>query len=117
MMKSFFRSFIGFGTSAIILNTLWGIITGIFGLKGGWISGFILTGTLWYFNHYKGFVDNNKEAAFIDMGLAVAICSFSRDSFINGIKEVIDSMPTLICVITGGIIAGVLAGIIKRNSN
>ncbi len=34
MMKSFFRSFIGFGTSAIILNTLWGIITGIFGLKG-----------------------------------------------------------------------------------
>lgn len=114
-MKTFFRSSLGFGISAIILNTVWGIITERFGLKGGWISSFVLTGTLWYFNHYLGMVENRKESAFIDMGLAVAICSFSRDGLKNGLDGIITSLPTLLCVITGGVIAGVIAGYIKKH--
>nr|WP_172596801.1 hypothetical protein [Clostridium butyricum] len=36
-MKSFLKSTLGFGIAAIILNTLWGVITSRIGLKGGWI--------------------------------------------------------------------------------
>ena len=114
-MKSFLKSTLGFGIAAIILNTLWGVITSRIGRKGGWICGFILTGTLWYVNHYLGIVENRKESAFIDMGFAVAICSFSRDFLKNGLEGIVTSAPTFICVIIGGTIAGVVAGIIKRH--
>lgn len=112
--KIFLRSTLGFCAAGIVLNTAWGIFVNMFGIEGGWISALVLTGTLWYVNHYLGIVENKGEAVFVDMGLAVGLCSLIRDSLLNGISGFISSMPTFICVLIGGVIAGILGGYLQK---
>ena len=113
-IKIFLRSTLGFCMAGIVLNNAWSIFVNKFGIKGGWISALILTGTLWFINHHLGMVENKKEAMFIDMGLAVGLCSLIRDSLLKGISGLVSSMPTFICVLIGGAIAGILGGYLQR---
>lgn len=110
----FLRSTLGFCMAGIVLNNAWSIFVNMFGIKGGWISALILTGTLWFINHHLGVVENKKEAMFIDMGLAVGLCSLIRDSLLKGISGLVSSMPTFACVLIGGVIAGVLGGYLQK---
>ena len=48
------------------------------------------------------------------MGLAVGLCSLIRDSLLKGISGLVSSMPTFICVLIGGAIAGILGGYLQR---
>jgi|SRR5471030_210558 len=112
-MKKFIKSTFGFCLSAVVINGCWSIFTNEFGVRGGWISALILTGTMWFVNHHIGLVENTEEAIFIDMGLAVGISSLFRDTIIKGIGALASSFPTFICMIIGGTLAGVLAGAIK----
>ena len=116
-VKIFLRSTLGFCMAGIVLNTAWSIFVNKYGVKGGWISALVLTGTLWFINHYLGIVENKKEAVFIDMGLAVGLCSLIRDSLLKGISGFLSSMPTFICVLIGGAIAGVLGGYLQKILN
>lgn len=113
-IKIILRSTLGFCMAGVILNTAWSIFVNMLGIEGGWISALLLTGTLWYINHYLGIVENKKEAVFIDMGVAVGLCSLVRDSLLNGITGFESSIPTFLCVLTGGIIAGVLGGHLQK---
>lgn len=113
--KIFLKSTLGFCAAGIVINAAWGVFVNIFGVEGGWISALLLTGTLWYINHYLEIVENKSEAVFIDMGLAVGLCSLVRDSLLKGISGFVSSMPTFICVLIGGIIAGVLGGYFQKN--
>ena len=110
----FLRSTLGFCMAGIVLNNAWSIFVNMFGIKGGWISALILTGTLWFINHHLGIVENKKEAMFIDMGLAVGLCSLIRDSLLKGISGFVSSIPTFVCVLIGGAIAGVLGGYLQK---
>jgi hypothetical protein len=112
-MKKFVKSTFGFCLSAVVINGFWSIFTDKFGVLGGWISALIFTGTMWFVNHYMGVVENTEEAIFIDMALAVGISSVFRDTIVNGSSALFNSMPTLICMIIGGILAGTLVGLIK----
>lgn len=112
-MKKFVKSTFGFCLSAVVINGCWSIFTDKFGIFGGWISAFIFTGTMWFLNHYIGLVENKEEAIFIDMGLAIGLASLFRDSIANGINALISSLPTFICMIIGGTLAGVLVGLIR----
>lgn len=47
-------------------------------------------------NHHEGLIENEEDAAFIDMGLGVAICIVMRDTLIHGVGELISSLPTFI---------------------
>lgn len=113
-MKKFFRSTFGFCLSAIVINGFWHIFTDKFGPLGGWLSALIFTGTMWFVNHYMGLVDNTEEAIFIDMGLAVGLSTLFRDTIVNGINALMSSMPTFIFTIIGGVMAGIVAGLAKR---
>lgn len=113
-IKSFTKSVFGFSMAALVINGGWGIFTNRFGAKGGWISALILTGSMWYVNHYLGMIDNKEGAVSIDMGMAVGLSLIVRDVLKNGISGLQDSFPTLICVCIGGIVGGVIAGYIQK---
>lgn len=113
-MKKVMKSIFGFCLSAVVINGFWHIFTDTFGPLGGWLSALIFTGTMWFVNHYIGLVDNTEEAIFIDMGLAVGLSSLFRDTIVNGINALISSFPTFIFTIIGGVLAGILVGLAKR---
>ncbi|MDD3225891.1 MAG: hypothetical protein PHX70_14530 [Clostridium sp.] len=113
----FLKSSFGFCITGIIINSYWSIFTNKLGVKGGWISSLILIGTLWTINHHFGLVENKKEAVFIDMGLAIALCSLTRDSVLTGTNGLLSSLPTFVCVSIGGILAGIIGGYIQKIKN
>ncbi len=113
----FLKSSFGFCITGLITNGYWSIFTDKLGVKGGWISSLILIGTLWFINHHLGFVENKKGSVFIDMGLAIALCSLTRDSILTGTSGLLSSTPTFICVSIGGILAGIIGGYIQRIKN
>lgn len=115
--KIILKSTLGFCIAGIIINGGWGIFVNMFGVEGGWISALVLTGVAWYISHYVGIVENKKEAVFIDIGFAVGLSSLVRDSLLNGITGFESSMPTFLCVLAGGIIAGVLGGYFQKILN
>lgn len=116
-MKRFIKSMFGFFMAAVVINTGWGFFPKLFGVRGGWISALIFTGSMWYLNHYKGLVNNEQDAAFIDMGLAIGLSLIVRDLIKNGAQAMIGSLPTLSCVCIGGILAGVAGGYIQKFKN
>ncbi len=114
----FLRNFFGYFIASLVINGFWSIIVNKFGIIGGWISAFFLTGTMWFLNHYNdGLIINNEEAVFIDMALGIAFGTFFRDIFRYGIKALAGSMPTFICLSIGAVTAGIVSGIIEKNIN
>lgn len=111
----FLRGMVGFCIAAILINGLWGIFTNYFGVFGGWIVAFVITGTMWFMNHHLGLIENEKNDAFIDMGLGIAICSLMRDTFKHGVVGLVSSIPTFVFIAIGAVSAGVIAGLIEKN--
>lgn len=111
----FFRGTLGFFLAAIVINSFWSVFTNIFGVLGGYISAFILTGSMWFLNHYIGLIENDEDSAFIDMALGIAISIVVRDSMIHGVSSVVSSMPTFAWVTIGAVLGGCSAGVIERN--
>lgn len=116
-VKLFIKSVVGFSSAAIIINKFWSYFPERFGLIGGWLSALILTGTMWYINHYKGMVSNKKDAAYVDMGLAIGLAIIVRDIINNGFTAAEGSIFTLIYVLIGGIIGGIAGGIFQKKYN
>ncbi len=110
----FLRGVIGFSLAAIIINTLWGVFVAYFGVLGGYVSAFILTGSMWFLNHYIGIIQNEEDAAYIDMGLGIAVSLVVRDMINKGAISIISSMPTFFCISVGAILGGIAAGLIEK---
>lgn len=98
---------IGTAIAGMFVMSVWGAFAGKYGIGGGWFAGFIIIGTMWFMNHYIGMVYNN--GAFIDMALGIGVAGTMRDVFNNGIQVGIESLPTLLTVIVGGIVGGYTA--------
>lgn len=111
----FFRGTLGFFLAAIVINSFWGVFTNILGIFGGYISAVILTGLMWFLNHYMGLIENDEDSAFIDMALGIAISIIVRDSIIHGASSMVSSMPTFVCVTIGAVLGGCVAAVIERN--
>ena len=116
-MKRFVKSMFGFVMATIVINSCWSFFPEIFGVKGGWISALVFTGGMWYLNHYKGIIHNEQDAAFVDMGLAIGLSLIVRDLIKNGSQGMQSSLPTLLCVCIGGILAGIVGGYIQKFKN
>jgi len=58
----------------------------------------------------------DKDSGYIDMGLAVGVCVFLKQAFIEkSTQSLVSAIPTLICVITGAVIGGVVAALIEKD--
>ncbi len=103
---------IGTAIAGMFVMSVWGAFAGAYGIAGGWFAGLIIIGTMWFMNHYIGLVHN--KGAFIDMALGIGVAGTMRDVFNNGIQAGVESLPTLITVIVGGIIGGYMAAKLEK---
>jgi hypothetical protein len=109
----FFKSTLGYFLASVIINGFWGIFTNKFGVFGGYLAAFCLTGSSWYISHYLGLIKHDEDSAFIDMGLGVAICLVTKGYLLNGINSLISSIPTFLLIAIGAILGGYVSVVIE----
>lgn len=97
----------GFAIAGMFVMSVWGAFAGAYGIGGGWFAGFCIISIMWFLNHFVGIIDN--PGSWVDMALGIGICGTMRDVFLFGGQAGVDSLPTLICVLIGGILGGVTA--------
>ncbi|MFZ5969270.1 MAG: Lin0368 family putative glycerol transporter subunit [Bacillota bacterium] len=107
---------IGGAIAGIFVMSVWGKFAESYGIAGGWFAALIIIGTMWFLNHHIGILHNPPEGAWVDMALAIAVCGTLRPVFSAGsLSPLIDSMPTLVVVIIGGIAGGIAAAGIQKD--
>ncbi len=112
MLMKKIGSILGYAIAGIFVMSVWGAFVETYGIGGGWFSGFIIISVMWFLNHYIGLIAN--EGAAVDMALGIGITGTMRDVFLKGTQAGIESLPTLACVIIGGIIGGSMAVAIEK---
>ncbi|MBP3040903.1 hypothetical protein J9303_15555 [Bacillaceae bacterium Marseille-Q3522] len=111
----FLRGVIGYCIAGMLVMSVWGPLSGDYGILGGYIAAFIIISPMWFMNHYVGLINNENESAWVDMALGIAICGTMRDTFMNGGDVLVDSLPTLSFVAIGAIVGGVAAAYIEKD--
>lgn len=114
----FLRSTLGYMIAGMIVMSVWGWLAGSYGMLGGFVGAILIIGPMWYMNHYVGLIQNDDDAAFVDMALGIAVTGVMRDVFSAGSNAgavFVDTLPTLGLVVLGGIIGGVVAALIEKD--
>lgn len=111
----FLRSTIGYMIVGMIVMSVWGAFAEAYGIIGGFFAAFIIIGPMWYMNHYLGLIKHDADSAFVDMGLGIAICGTFRDAFMKGFGTIADSLPTILLIIVGATIGGLVAAKIEED--
>ncbi|HEL1613201.1 Lin0368 family putative glycerol transporter subunit [Streptococcus suis] len=111
----FLRSTIGYMIAGMIVMSVWGAFAEAYGIIGGFFAAFIIIGPMWYMNHYLGLIKHDADSAFVDMGLGIAICGIFRDAFMKGFGTIADSLPTILLIIVGATIGGLVAAKIEED--
>lgn len=109
------RAILGYSIAGILVMSVWGGFSEAAGFIGGYVGAIVLIGPLWFMNHYLNLVNNKSNAAFVDMGLAIAICGIFRDLFTQGLNSLIHSIPTIILVVLGGALGGIIAFAVEKD--
>lgn len=110
----FLRAMLGFLIAAVMVTTLWGEFVEFYGIVGGWIAAFIIIGPMWLMNHYLELIPNDKDAAFVDMGLGIAVCGVVKGTLIYGMSGLLLSLPTLAYVVIGAVVGAVTAVAVEK---
>lgn len=110
----FLRSMVGYMIAGAIVMTVWNEL-GSFGIFGGYLAAGIIIGPMWFMNHYINLTGNEDDAAFVDMGLAIGVCGIMRDTMLNGSEAFMGSLPTIMLVIVGAIVGGVVAAAFEKS--
>lgn len=111
----FLRGVIGYCIAGMFVMSVWGPLANNYGIMGGFLAAFIIIGPLWYMNHYVGLIENDDNAAFVDMAVGIAICGTMRDFFMNGGSALQESLPTLSLVAIGAVTGGVVSALIEKD--
>ena len=93
--------------AGMFVMSVWGAFAGAYGIAGGWFAGLAIIGIMWFLNHFIGIINNDGAA--VDMAAGISVAGFMRVVFIEGVQAGIDSLPTLIVVVLGGIAGGITA--------
>lgn len=104
----------GYCIAGMIVMSVWSQL-GTYGIFGGFLAAVIIIGPMWYMNHYINLTGNEDDAAFVDMGLAIAVCGIMRDTFIQGGHAFVSSLPTILLVIVGATLGGITAAFIEKD--
>jgi len=110
------RTIVGSAIAGIFVMSVWGAFASKYGIVGGWFAGFIIIGTMWFFNHCLGVINNKAGAAPVDQALGIGIAGSMRDVFMAGsITPLMESLPTLLFVGLGGIAGAVCATLFQQD--
>lgn len=111
----FLRSTLGYMIAGMLVMSVWDAFSAQYGIVGGFFSAFIIIGPMWFMNHYVGLIDNPDEHAFVDMALGIGITGISRDFFLKGGSELVETLPTLFLVVLGAVIGGLVSAAIEAD--
>ncbi|HFI0149294.1 TPA: hypothetical protein ACGO3A_000033 [Streptococcus suis] len=111
----FVRSTLGYMVAGMIVMSVWGAFANAYGIVGGYFAAFIIIGPMWFMNHYLGLIKHDPDSAFVDMGLGIAICGIFRDAFMNGFSTIADSLLTMLLVIVGAVLGGLVAAKVEED--
>lgn len=117
-MRRAIISIIGYSLAPIFVFTVWGEFVEVWGVIGGWFAGLAVIGPMWFLLHYNGLVEQESDAAFVDLGLAVGVGGIFQGVFSGlGMAGLIGAMPTIIVVVLGAIAGGFAAGMINKTED
>jgi hypothetical protein len=111
----YIRTIIGAAIAGILAMSIWGAYASAYGVAGGWLAAIMIIGIMWFLNHFVGLIHN--PGASVDMALGIAVTGTMRDIFIKGPQNAMDSVPTLLLVVLGGITGGIVAVMCQRSIN
>lgn len=110
------RNTLGFLIAGVLVMSIWDGYVNPYGIAGGYAGAIIIIGPLWYLNHKLGLIHQDPDVAFVDMALGIGIAGLARDYFLaQDFSVIVDAVPTLLYVILGGVIGGVVAAYIERD--
>lgn len=113
----YLSSFIGAAIVGALVFGLWPELWMSYGILGGWMAAGVLIGICWFMNHFLEVIWNPAGEAWVDMGWAVGAAGimWGLVRFYPNCNFV-DAIPTLICCLIGGGLAGWLAAKVKRSN-
>lgn len=108
------RSIIGYTLVGVLVMSVWNEM-GAFGIFGGYLAAIIIIGPMWFLNHRLNLTDNRSSASFVDMGLAIGVAGMMRDTFLGGMTVLVSAWPTIVCVIIGAVLGGIMAALVEKD--
>jgi hypothetical protein len=86
-----------------------------YGIMGGWLASAVLVGICWYMNHWLGIISNEPGRIWVDQGWAVCSAGIAWGMVRFG-EQFFQALPTLICCLIGGGLAGIAAAHVKKRN-
>ena len=93
---------------------IWPEMWKTYGIMGGWLASAILVGICWYMNHWLGVISNEPGSIWVDQGWAVCAAGIAWGMVRFG-SQFYQALPTLICCLIGGGLAGIVADVLGRD--
>lgn len=83
---------------------------------GGWLAAALLIGIMWYMNHWNGVINNPEGRMWLDQGWCIGASGIAWGvvRFRGDISAVLSAMPTLMCCLIGGALAGVAVWYLQK---
>ena len=105
-MKKYLSTFAGSAICGGFAFGIWPELWKTYGLMGGWLAATLIIGIMWYMNHYHGAILNPSGKIWLDQGWCIGSAGIVR--FQGDITNFFYAVPTLICCLIGGALAGIL---------
>jgi hypothetical protein len=114
-IKKHISTFIGGAIVGSLSFGIWPEMWKSYGIMGGFLTATLVIGTMWYMNHWLGVMENATGKLWVDQGfpimgagIAWGLVRFYPDAKFYHI------LPTLICCVIGGLLAGWAAHHVKQ---
>lgn len=108
------RAILAYGFAGMAVHLIWGHLATPFGLWAGVVGALCAIGPVWYLVHYRKAIPDKDTHLAVDMGMAIGVAAFVRDSLRFGGGEVLKASPTLLLVLLGATGAGLLSAWLEK---
>lgn len=108
------RAILAYGFAGMAVHLIWGYLATPFGLWAGVVSALCAIGPVWYLVHYQKAIPDKDTHLAVDMGMAIGVAVFVRDSLRFGVGEALKASPTLLLVLLGATGAGLLSAWLEK---
>lgn len=117
-MKKYLSTFAGSAICGGFAFGIWPELWKTYGLMGGWLAATLIIGIMWYMNHYHGAILNPPGKIWLDQGWCIGSAGIAWGivRFQGDITNFFYAVPTLICCLIGGALAGILVLVWKIRS-
>jgi len=107
-MKKYLSTFCGAAICGGFAFAIWPEMWKTYGIVGGFLAAFFVISLMWYMNHYNGIIYNPEGKVWLDQGwcIGAAGVTWGIVRFQGNISAVFSAIPTLICCLIGGFLAG-----------